>query len=141
MPKIEAEIPASLARELDRIVRDGWYGDQEDIVRVALETFVEGRTFLGDSPRMLLRFAADALNESQPQVALRFAERGLARLTETDRYDRALYQQFVELQIQLLLIVGRQPDAVLMVEEARSRLPNNPGIQRWAARLGVAESV
>lgn len=140
MPRIEADIPPQLAREIDRIIRDGWYGDSAEVVEAALAAFVEGRTFLGDSPRMLLRFAADALNESRPEVALRFADRGISRLLETERYDRNLYQQLIELRIQLLLIVGRQSDALATIEEARERLPNNPGIQRWAERLANSGS-
>lgn len=137
MPRVETEISRELAREIDRIVRDGWYPDAGEVVRVALAQFVEGRSFLGDSPRMLLRFAADALNESRPAVALRFAERGLFRLQEFETLDRTLYQQLIELRVQLLLILGRTEDALAALHEAAELLPNNPGVQRWLARLSA----
>lgn len=140
MPRIETEITPELARELDRIVRDGWYPDSGEVLRVALAHFVEGRSFLGDSPRMLLRFAADASNESRPEVALKFAERGLSRLQEFETLDRALYQQLIELRVQLLLVLGRSDDAIAALEEARELLPNNPGVLRWIERLNSGRS-
>ena len=63
MTKVSADIPAELNRQIERIVRDGWFPDQETVVREALVQFVDAKSFLGDSPRMLHRFAADALNE------------------------------------------------------------------------------
>lgn len=140
MPRIETEITPELAREVDRIVRDGWYPDASEILRIALAQFVEGRTFLGDSPRMLVRFAADALNESRPEVALRFAERGISRLEEFETFDRGLYQQLIELRVQVLLVLGREPDAIAALEEAKEMLPNNPGVLRWIERLKPGKS-
>lgn len=135
MARFEVDVPPQIAREIERIVRDGWYPDAAAVIQAALAGFVDGRTFLGDSPRMLLRFGADALNESRPDVALRFVDRGISRLTETETFDRGLYQQLIELRIQLLLIVGRERDALQTIDEARELLPNNPGIKRWAERL------
>src|SRR5947208_7361788 len=84
MPKVAAEIPNELSRQIDRIIRDGWYPDQETVVLEALSQFVDAKSFLGDSPRMLHRFAADSLNDSKPEVALKFVNRALSLLsTET----------------------------------------------------------
>lgn len=135
MPSIEVALSDSLADEIERIVREGWYPSPEAVVEAALADFVERRTFLGDTPRLLLRFAADALEQSRPEVALRFIDRGLARLTEAELFDRALYQQMTELRVQLLLILGREPDALLTLEQAREKLPNSPGLMRWIERL------
>src|ERR1700692_2566484 len=77
MAKVNAEIPHELSRQIDRMIRDGWFPDQEAIVREALAHFVDAKSFLGDSPRMLHRFAADALNDSKPEVALTFVNSGL----------------------------------------------------------------
>ena len=71
MPKLTAEIPNELSRQIDRIIRDGWFPDHESVVREALLQFVDAKSFLGDSPRMLHCFAADALNDSKPEVATR----------------------------------------------------------------------
>ena len=57
--RITTEIPGDLSRQIDRIIRDGWFADQEAVVREALQQFVDAKSFLGDSPRMLHRFAAD----------------------------------------------------------------------------------
>ena len=61
LAKLTAEVPGEIAREIDRIVRDGWFPDQETVVREALSQFVDGKSFLGDSPRLLHRFGADAI--------------------------------------------------------------------------------
>ncbi|HEY0789078.1 MAG TPA: hypothetical protein VGE86_10570, partial [Thermoanaerobaculia bacterium] len=116
MPKITTEVTPELARQIDRIVRDGWFSDEQAVYRAALEHFVEAKTFLGDSPRMLHRFAADALNESKPDTALKFVERGLSLLEHQDVADLSLYQQLVELRVQILLIIGREQDAVAALE-------------------------
>ena len=36
MPKLTAEIPNELSRQIDRIIRDGWFPDQESVIREAL---------------------------------------------------------------------------------------------------------
>jgi len=135
MVKISAEVPPELSRSLDRIIRDGWFPDHETIVREALEVFVEAKSFLGDSPRMLHRFAADALNESKPEVALKFANRALSLLSNQHITDFALYQAIVELRVQIFLVLGRESDALASLEEAREVLPNNPSIAKWIEKL------
>lgn len=136
VPKLTTDIPNELARQIDRIIRDGWFPDQESIVREALHQFVDAKSFLGDSPRMLHRFAADALNDSKPEVALKFATRGLSLLSDQKVTDFTLYQALVELRVQVLLVLGREDDALVSLEEAREKLPNNPTIARWIERLG-----
>src|SRR6266576_5002 len=59
MPKVATEISNELARQIDRMIRDGWFPDHETVLREALNQFVDAKSFLGDSPRMLHRFAAD----------------------------------------------------------------------------------
>jgi Arc/MetJ-type ribon-helix-helix transcriptional regulator len=135
MVKVAAEIPTELARQIDRIIRDGWFADQESVVREALMQFVDAKSFLGDSPRMLHRFAADALNDSKPETALKFVNRAMSLLSASDITDFGLYQSLIELRVQILLVLERQPDAVTALEEARERLPNNPTIQRWLEKL------
>jgi Arc/MetJ-type ribon-helix-helix transcriptional regulator len=135
MPKMTVDLPPELARQIDRIIRDGWFSDEETVVREALEQFVEAKSFLGDSPRMLHRFAADALNESKPDTALKFVSRALALLGTQKLADLGLYQQLVELRVQILLIVGREQDALAALEEAREKLPNSPSIRKWMERL------
>lgn len=135
MPKLTAEIPNDLSRQIDRIIRDGWFPDQETVVREALLHFVDAKSFLGDSPRMLHRFAADALNDSKPEVALKFVSRGLSLLANHDAVDYALYQALIELEVQVLLVLGREADALVVLEEAREKLPNNPTVARWIAKL------
>ena len=133
--KVSAEIPNELARQIDRIIRDGWFPDQETIVREALSHFVDTRSFLGDSPRMLHRFAADALNDSKPDTALKFVDRALSLLTAQQMTDFALYQALIELRVQVLLVLDRTRDAVATLEEAKEQLPNNPTIARWLEKL------
>ncbi len=135
MSKVTTEIPAELSRQIDRIIRDGWFPDQESVVREALLHFVDAKSFLGDSPRMLHRFAADALNDSKPEVALKFVSRALSLMAAQDITDFTLYQALVELRVQILLVLGREGDALASAEEAREKLPNNPTIARWIERL------
>jgi Arc/MetJ-type ribon-helix-helix transcriptional regulator len=141
MPKLTAEIPHDLSRQIERIIRDGWYADQEAVVREALLQFVEGKTFLGDSPRMLHRFAADALNDSKPEVALKFVGRALSLMSHQTMTDFTLFQGLVELRIQILLVLGRDSDALAAAQEAREQMPNNPAIARWIEKLGKSAGV
>jgi len=135
MVKVNVDIPSDLARQIERIIRDGWFPDQETIVREALNQFVDAKSFLGDSPRMLHRFAADALNDSKPDTALKFVNRALSLLTGQQVQDFALYQALVELRVQILLVLDRKPDAVAALEEAKEQLPNNPTIAHWLEKL------
>jgi Arc/MetJ-type ribon-helix-helix transcriptional regulator len=135
MVKVAAEIPSDLARQIDRIIRDGWFPDQEAIVKEALSHFVDAKSFLGDSPRMLLRFAADALNDSKPETSLKFVDRALSLLTAQQMTDFALYQALIELRVQVLLVLDRKRDAIATLEEAKEQLPNNPTIARWLEKL------
>src|SRR5436309_16134517 len=111
MAKVTAEIPGDLSRQLDRMIRDGWFPDQEAVLREALSHFVDAKSFLGDSPRMLHRFAADALNDSKPETALKFTDRALSLLSAQKVTDFTLYQNLVELRAQTLLVHGRNADA------------------------------
>jgi Arc/MetJ-type ribon-helix-helix transcriptional regulator len=135
MPKLTAEIPSELSRQIDRIIRDGWFPDQDAVVREALLQFVDAKSFLGDSPRMLHRFAADALNDSKPEVALKFVSRALSMLSHQQMTDFTLYQALVELRVQVLLVLGREDDALACAEEAREKMPNNPTIAKWIEKL------
>ena len=140
MPKVAAEISNELARQIDRMIRDGWFPDHETVLREALNQFVDAKSFLGDSPRMLHRFAADALNDSKPEVALKFVNRGLSLLPKQDATDFHLYQNLVELRVQILLVLDRTAEALTSLEEARETLPNNPTIAKWIARLKKVKS-
>src|SRR4051795_9573664 len=135
MPKVAADISNELARQIDRMIRDGWFPDQETVIREALNQFVDAKSFLGDSPRMLHRFAADALNDSKPDTALKFVDRGLSLLPTQDATDFHLYQNLVELRVQILLVLDRTAEALAALEEAREMLPNNPTIAKWIERL------
>ena len=135
MPRVAAEIPSELARQIDRMIRDGWFTDQEAVVREALNQFVDAKSFLGDSPRMLHRFAADALNDSKPDTALKFVDRALSLMSTQKVTDFTLYQNLIELRVQILLVLGRNADALASLEEAREQLPNNPTIAKWIERL------
>jgi Arc/MetJ-type ribon-helix-helix transcriptional regulator len=135
VPKLTAEIPNELSRQIDRIIRDGWFPDEESVIREALLQFVDAKSFLGDSPRMLHRFAADALNDSKPEVALKFVNRAISLLANQDTTDFSLYQALVELRVQILLVLGRDEEALAGLEEAREKLPNNPTVTKWIERL------
>ena len=135
MVKVAADIPTELAQQIDRIIRDGWFPDQETIVREALNHFVDAKSFLGDSPRMLHRFAADALNDSKPDTALKFVNRALSLMAVQQVTDFTLYQALVELRVQILLVLDRRADAVATLEEAQQALPNNPSIAKWLEKL------
>jgi Arc/MetJ-type ribon-helix-helix transcriptional regulator len=133
--KLTTEIPNELSRQIDRIIRDGWFPDAESVVREALSQYVDAKSFLGDSPRMLHRFAADALNDSKPEVALKFVSRALSLMVGQDVTDFTLYQSLVELRVQILLVLGRDDDALASAEEAKEKLPNNPAVARWIEKL------
>ena len=135
MPRVGAEIPNELARQIERMIRDGWFPDQEAVLREALNQFVDAKSFLGDSPRMLHRFAADALNDSKPETALKFVDRALSLMSTQQVTDFTLYQNLIELRVQILLVLGRESDAMAALEEAREMLPNNPAIAKWIERL------
>ncbi len=135
MTKVTTDIPTDLSKQIERIVRDGWFPDQETVVREALLQFVDAKSFLGDSPRMLHRFAADALNDSKPETALKFTDRALLLMSKQKITDFALYQNLVELRVQILMVLGRQEEALSSLEEAKELLPNNPTIARWIDRL------
>jgi len=133
--KVTTDIPNDLARQIDRIIRDGWFPDQETVLREALNQFVDAKSFLGDSPRMLHRFAADALNDSKPDVALKFINRAMSLLSNNKVTDFTLYQSLVELRVQVLMVLGRNADALTSLEEAREQMPNNPTIAKWIEKL------
>jgi Arc/MetJ-type ribon-helix-helix transcriptional regulator len=140
MTKVSAEISNELNRQIERIVRDGWFPDQETVVREALVQFVDAKSFLGDSPRMLHRFAADALNDSKPETALKFVDRALLLMSNEKLTDFALFQSLIELRVQILLVLGREEEARRSLEEAKEVLPNNPNIARWIERLDKPRS-
>jgi len=133
--KVSAEISVDLSRQIERIVRDGWFPDPETVVREALLQFVDAKSFLGDSPRMLHRFAADALNDSKPETALKFTDRALSLMSTQKITDFALYQNLIELRVQILMVLGRDDEALSSLEEAKELLPNNPTISRWIDKL------
>jgi len=135
MAKVTAEIPNELSKQIDRIIRDGWFPDEETVVREALLQFVDAKSFLGDSPRMLHRFAADALNDSKPETALKFVDRALSLMSNQKVTDFSLYQNLIELRVQILLVLGRDSEALGSLEEAKELLPNNPTIARWIDKL------
>ncbi len=140
MTKVTTEISSDLSKEIDRIIRDGWFPDQETVVREALVQFIDAKSFLGDSPRMLHRFAADALNDSKPETALKFVERALSLLSNQKMTDFTLYQNLVELRVQILMVLGREQEALSSLEEAKEVMPNNPTIARWIDRLTKQKS-
>jgi Arc/MetJ-type ribon-helix-helix transcriptional regulator len=135
MAKVTAEVPNELLRQMERIIRDGWFPDEETVLREALSQFIDAKSFLGDSPRMLHRFAADALNDSKPETALKFVNRALSLMSDQKLTDFTLYQALVELRVQVLLVLGREEDALVSVQEAREHLPNNPSIAKWIQKL------
>ena len=140
MTKVSADIPSELNRQIERIVRDGWFPDQETVVREALVQFVDAKSFLGDSPRMLHRFAADALNDSKPETGLKFVDRALLLMSNQKITDFALFQNLIELRVQILLVLGRPEEALRSLEEAKEVLPNNPTISSWIDRLSKQRS-
>ncbi len=133
--KISLELPEHLSRQIDRIIREGWFASPDAIVLESLEQFVGTKSFLGDSPRLLHRFAADALNESKPETALKFTDRAISLLNASRLPDLGLYQSLVELRVQVLLVLDRTDDALHALEEAREKLPNSPVIDRWLVRV------
>jgi len=135
MARITMDLGGGLDREVERLVRDGWFTSVDDVVREAVAQFVGARSYLGDSPRMLQRFAADALNESKPETALKFVDRALTLLAGEKLGDLGLYQQMVELRVQILLVMDRSREALVTLEEARERLPNSPAILAWIERV------
>lgn len=135
MVKIAAEVPPDLVAQIDRIVRDGWFPDQESVVKEALDQFVEARSFLGDSPRLLHRFAADALNESKPETGLKFVDRALSLIGNHQVADLSLYQNLIELRVQILMVMGKNGEAIRTLENAREKLPNSPTILKWLEKL------
>jgi len=140
MTRVTTEISSDLSKQIDRIVRDGWFPDQETVVREALMQFVDAKTFLGDSPRMLHRFAADALNDSKPETALKFVDRALSLMSNQKVTDFSLFQSLIELRVQILLVLGREADALTSLEEAHELMPNNPSIARWIEKLKKQKS-
>ena len=141
MTKVTTEIPNDLNKQIERIVRDGWFPDPETVVREALLQFVDAKSFLGDSPRMLHRFAADALNDSKPETALKFVDRALLLMSSQKITDFSLYQNLIELRVQILLVLGREEEALSSLEEAKELLPNSPTIARWIDRLNKQRPV
>src|SRR5213595_621227 len=119
MPKVAAEISNELARQIDRMIRDGWFPDHETVLREALSQFVDAKSFLGDSPRMLHRFAADALNDSKPETALKFIDRALSLMSNQKVTDFSLYQNLIELRVQVLMVMGREAEALASLQEAK----------------------
>jgi len=141
MTKVTTEIPNDLNKQIERIVRDGWFPDPETVVREAILQFVDAKSFLGDSPRMLHRFAADALNDSKPETALKFVDRALLLMSNQKITDFSLYQNFIELRVQILLVLGREEEALSSLEEAKELLSNSPTIARWIDRLNKQRPV
>ena len=61
--------------------------------------------------------------------------RALSLMIGQDATDFTLYQSLVELRVQVLLVLDRAPEAIVTLEEARERLPNNPTISKWLEKL------
>lgn len=141
MRRISVQIPPGLSQQVDRLLREGWYRDEQSLVEAALQSLVEHRSFLGDSPRLLLGFAADAMNDSKPETALKFTSRALSLIGTDPSADLELYKSIVELRVQSLLVLGREGEARSELESARDRLPNSPGIAGWIDRLRARPSV
>jgi hypothetical protein len=66
--------------------------------------------------------------------------RALSLLSGTEITDFTLYQALVELRVQVLVVLGRQAEAVSTLEEARERMPNNPAIARWIEKLSKPQA-
>jgi Arc/MetJ-type ribon-helix-helix transcriptional regulator len=135
MAKLTIDIEPSLQKQIDRIVRDGWYPDAAALAVEALRQYAEAKSHLGDSPPLLHRFAADALNASKPETALKFVSRGITLLDSQAISDLGLYQKMVELKVQILLVLERAEDAIITLEAAKEKLPNNPTIDGWLKKL------
>ena len=45
MKTIEVEVPERVSMELETLVKDGWFADEAEIIRVALLEFVQGNRF------------------------------------------------------------------------------------------------
>jgi Arc/MetJ-type ribon-helix-helix transcriptional regulator len=139
MTKVTTDIPAELSKQIERMIRDGWFPDQETVLREALLQFVDAKSFLGDSPRMLHRFAADALNDSKPETALKFIDRALSLMSNQNVTDFTLYQNLIELRVQVLMVMGREAEALTSLEEAKELMPNSPTITKWIEKLKKAK--
>lgn len=135
MAKLTIEIDPSLQKQIDRIVRDGWYSDASALAVEAVRQYAEAKSHLGDSPPLLHRFAADALNASKPETALKFVSRGITLLASQEIADLGLFQKMVELKVQILLVLDRAEDAIITLEAAKDKLPNNPTIDGWLRKL------
>lgn len=135
MVRITIDIPDDLERHIRRLLKEGWYESDEQIIIESLQQFIGGKSYLGDSPSMLHRFAADALNESKPETALKFVGRAMAIIENQKAADLAFYQVLVELRVQILLVLGRLEEAEETLEKATERLPNNPAIVRWLDKV------
>ncbi|MBW3671835.1 MAG: hypothetical protein KY432_09215 [Acidobacteria bacterium] len=135
MVRITVEIPEELERQIRRLLKEGWYESDEQIVVESLQHFIGGKSYLGDSPSMLHRFAADALNESKPATALKFVDRAMSIVESQKTADLSFYQVLVELRVQILLVSDRLEEAEETLEKARDRLPNNPAIARWLEKV------
>ena len=90
---------------------------------------------LAEYTEFLVSYAADALNDSKPEVALKFVTRALSLMSGQTMTDFTLYQALVELRVQILLVLGRDEEALASAEEAKEKLPNNPAIARWIEKL------
>ena len=139
MPRFSAQVSTELSSQIERLLREGWYADESALLEAALESFIENRSFLGDSPRLLSTFAADALNDSKPETALKFTSRALTLLGSGADTDLELYKELIELRVQSLLVLSRETEARAELEQARARLPNSPGINGWIDRLRMSE--
>jgi Arc/MetJ-type ribon-helix-helix transcriptional regulator len=45
MKKIEVELPDRVTMELETLVKDGWFADEAEVIRVALLEFVQRNRF------------------------------------------------------------------------------------------------
>lgn len=135
MVRITVDIPADLEVQIRRLLKEGWYESDEEIVVESLQQFIGGKSYLGDSPGMLHRFAADALNESKPVTALKFVDRAISIIEAQKSTDLSFYQVLIELRVQILLVLDRVEEAEETLEKARERLPNNPAIVRWLDKI------
>ena len=130
MPRVGAEIPNELARQIERMIRDGWFPDQEAVLREALNQFVDAKSFLGDSPRMLHRFAADALNDSKPEVALKFITRAMSLMSNQKVTDFVLAKKRAGARqppLQLAVLDWSRPNGVRLSQRlSRARQAEGP---------------